>query len=168
MIPLARVVHALPGRKRIKIEEKRGDEMYFAMVKKELAGSPGVLAVEVNSLTASVLVHHTANDMGVLHHAAEQGLFRLAKGDLGAPTADALGAANLEAVDRGLRVVSSVGRNLRPLMFLGLAGLGIAQAIEGNIAVPALTAFWYALNTLPRTNDSQHMERSFLDPPARL
>ena len=34
--------------------------------------------------------------------------------------------------------------NWRPLIFLAWVGIGIAQAIEGNIAIPATAAFWYA------------------------
>ena len=34
--------------------------------------------------------------------------------------------------------------NWRPLIFLAWVGMGIAQAIEGNIAIPAAAAFWYA------------------------
>lgn len=163
MVPLARVAHALPGRTRIKIEERRGDEAYFTTVKERLAGCPGIAAVEANSLTASVLVRHAASNGDVLRYAAEHGLFCLAEGEPGIPSADRLVAANLETADRGLRAVSGGGLNLRSMMFLGLVGLGIAQAIEGNIAVPALTAFWYALSALPRANDQCNMKRRSQD-----
>ncbi len=47
------------GRKRIKIDEKRGDAAYFATLEKELAGCQGVVAVETNPLTGAALISHT-------------------------------------------------------------------------------------------------------------
>ena len=73
MAPLAREVHALPGRTRLRIDEKRGDEAYFTTVENALRDYPGILAVETNSRTASVLVHHTENDPSPWQRAEEQG-----------------------------------------------------------------------------------------------
>ena len=72
MAPLAREVHALPGRTRLRIDEKRGDEAYFTTVESALRDYPGILAVETNSRTASVLVHHTENDPSPWQRAEEQ------------------------------------------------------------------------------------------------
>jgi Heavy metal associated domain 2 len=66
MAPLARVAHALPGRKRLKIEERRGDEAYFNTVEKALSESPGVVAVETNFRTGSVIVHHRPDEPTIL------------------------------------------------------------------------------------------------------
>jgi len=164
MAPLARLAHALPGRKRIKIDEKRGDEAYFATVKEALADCPGVLAVEANGLTGSVVVHHIADDLPIWHHAAAKGLFHLGEKNSHAPPAAPLVAAkitaNREAPVRNLKRTSRVGANWRPIIFMGLVGIGIAQVIEGKIAVPALTAFWYALNVLPIAHDYTNVERN--------
>ena len=40
---------------------------------------PGISAVETNSRTASVLVHHTENDPSLWQRAEEQGLFHVAE-----------------------------------------------------------------------------------------
>ena len=53
MAPLARLAHSLPGRKRVKIDEKRGDAAYFATLKKELTEWHSVVAVEINPLTGN-------------------------------------------------------------------------------------------------------------------
>jgi hypothetical protein len=44
------------------------------------------------------------------------------------------------------RLVS--GRELNPMQMAGVlfGALGVAQALRGKIAVPALSAFWYAVN----------------------
>lgn len=169
MLPAARVVHALPGRKRIKVSEKRGDEKYFASLQKELARCPGILAVDVNSLTASVLVHHAADDLDAWRYAEEQRLFHITNDGSGTPS-PARSVSAPKVAERNPRSISSNGFNWRPLIFLCLAGLGIAQAMEGNIAVPAVTAFWYALNAFPRANDVNHLERRFVEaePPGGL
>lgn len=148
MAPLARVVHALPGRKRLKIEEKRGDEAYFNTVEKALSDSPGIVRVETNCRTGSVLVYHRRDEPSALQHAEEQGLYQLATQNPDRPVAAASVAANATATRKAPRpkskTVRTNGVNFRPLIFMGWVGLGIAQAIEGNIAVPAIAAFWYA------------------------
>ena len=40
MASLAREVHALPGRTRLRINEKRGDEAYFTAVENALSDYP--------------------------------------------------------------------------------------------------------------------------------
>jgi hypothetical protein len=157
MIPLARVAHSLPGRKRVKIDEKRGDETYFIELKKELADCPDILKVEANALAGTVLVHHRADAPDVLRCALERGLFRL---DKHPPSTHPLtpAAVQLSAyrkiAKRKTNSRSSNGLNMRFLVFLGMLGVGIVQTIEGNIAIPAIAAFWYAFSTLPRGNDS--------------
>ena len=147
MAPLAREVHALPGRTRLRIDEKRGDEAYFQTVEKALSDYPGVLAVETNSRTASVLVHHTENDPSPWQRAEEQDLFHVRENDSG----NAQVRLPIAATTTPARKARDLNRkqpepttNWRPLIFLAWAGMGIAQAIEGNIAIPAAAAFWYA------------------------
>ena len=164
MVPLARVAHSLPGRKRVKIDEKRCDEAYFTALEKGLSGYPGILTVETNPLTGTVLVRHREDDLDFLRYAAEQGLFRLTENELAAHTLPppSRAAAHQKTAKQKLHAESSNGFNLRPLIFLGLISVGIVQTIEGNIAIPALTAFWYAFNMLPRTNGG-NAERLFLE-----
>jgi cation transport ATPase len=146
MAPLARVAHALPGRKRLKIEEKRGDEAYFSTVEKALSNTPGVVAVETNCRTGSVVVHHRPDEPTALQQAEKQGLFQLAAPGPEGPTATPSIAANAtrKASRPKQKATRANGVNLRPLIIVGWVGLGIAQAIKGNIAVPAIAAFWYA------------------------
>jgi hypothetical protein len=148
MAPLAREVHALPGRTRLRINEKRGDESYFTTVENALRDYPGILAVETNSRTASVLVHHTANDPSLWQRAQQQGLFHLATNDIETRKATSQVAVTATQAKKARgptpKGAQTNRANWRPLIFLAWVGLGIAQAIEGNIAIPAAAAFWYA------------------------
>jgi hypothetical protein len=151
MAPVARVVHALPGRKRLRIEEKRGDEAYFAAVEKALSDSPGVDAVETNCRTGSVLVHHQPSEPSALQHAEEQGMFQLATpaseprpAAFAAPSVSSNATATRKAFRPKPKAARTNSANLRPLIVMCWVGVGIAQAIQGNIAVPAIAAFWYA------------------------
>lgn len=152
MAPLARLVHTLPGRKRIRILEKRGDEAYFARLKKSLADCPGVVEVEINPATASVLVHHAANVTHFLHSAVKQELFRLTRDNWPVRTgANPPVPANRGTADKTADKSAPSFRlstNMRRLIFLGLIGMGIRQTSKGNIAVPAVTAFMDAIKIL--------------------
>lgn len=148
MAPLAREVHALPGRTRLRIDEKRGDEAYFTTVESALRDYPGISSVETNSRTASVLVHHTENDPSPWQRAEEQGLFHVAEKEAEMPKiATAISATPNQARKPRApkpKAARTNRANWRPLIFLAWVGMGIAQAIEGNIAIPATAAFWYA------------------------
>src|SRR5260370_31705802 len=55
-LPEGRVCHLTTGRLRLKIPEKRRDDAFFRIVEQRLAGWDSVDRVEVNPLTASVLL----------------------------------------------------------------------------------------------------------------
>src|SRR5205807_8743072 len=55
-LPEGRVCHLTTGRLRLRIPEKRRDDAFFRTVEQRLAGWDSVDQVEVNPLTASVLV----------------------------------------------------------------------------------------------------------------
>ena len=55
-LPSARVCHFATGRLRVKIPKRRHDEAFFTHVAERVSGWDSVERVEVNPLTASVLV----------------------------------------------------------------------------------------------------------------
>src|SRR5260370_37203359 len=63
-LPAGRVCHLTTGRLRVKIPEKRRDEAFFKLLAQRLASWESIEGVEVNPLTASVLVHFS--DLGAL------------------------------------------------------------------------------------------------------
>src|SRR5690348_4893384 len=153
MAPLARVAHALPGRKRIKIDGKRGDAAYFAMLERKLAECPGVGTVTTDPRTGTALVSHTAEDSVLWSHIAEHELFQFGKNETPAPT------PGHSSIAGGIRVAehkpytkSGKKPDIRRLIFLAMMGMGVVQIIRGNIAIPAIAAFWYAYCVFPGTN----------------
>ena len=60
-ISQAYVVHRTASRMRLRIPGRRLDQAYFERLKQRLIRSLGVMAVEINPLTASVLIEHSSN-----------------------------------------------------------------------------------------------------------
>ncbi|WP_090877551.1 hypothetical protein [Nitrosovibrio sp. Nv6] len=77
MALLAWLAHSLPGRKQVKIDEKRGGSAHFATLEKELAGCYDVVAVETNPLTGTALISHATEDTSLLDYTLEHELFHL-------------------------------------------------------------------------------------------
>lgn len=55
-----RVVHAMPGRVRLKVDKVKGDPAFAHQAQAKLAQMPGIKKVEAHPLTGSVLVHYDA------------------------------------------------------------------------------------------------------------
>jgi hypothetical protein len=153
MAPLARVAHALPGRKRIKIDGKRGDAAYFAMLEKKLAECPGVGTVMTDPRTGMALISHTVEDSVLWGHIAERDLFQLGKNETSVPTpAHSPIAGGIRVAEHKSYARSGKKPDIRRLIFLGMMGMGVVQVIRGNIAIPAIAAFWYAYCIFPGMN----------------
>jgi len=163
MAPFARVAHSLPGRKRIKIDEKRGDATYFATLEKELAECPGVGTVTTNPRTGMALINHTAEDSVLWSHIAEHDLFQLGKNETVAPTPVRPSiAAGIRNAEHESYTKSGKKPDIRRLIFLAMMGMGVVQVIKGNIAIPAIAAFWYAYCVLPGT-DGENPEHALIE-----
>ena len=152
-LPQAHVCHYAGFRLRVKIPEKRRDESFFGKVRERLSGWDSVERVEVNPLTASVLVEFTTLFELFAENATKNDLFEVDFDAFQATTekppalteqaAEALGKA-----DAVLRRWTADGTDLRSTIFLVLLAGGIYQLLRGNIAAPAATLLWYAGATL--------------------
>jgi len=133
-LPRARVVHALPGRTRLRIEEKRGDAAYFASLSAALATLPGVEQVSAAALTGSLVVRHEPPLEAIAATARAAGLFVVDAASAGAtvpvPDSPAAGA----------------GLAARPLLVAGLVGAAVWQFSRARLFPPAITLLWYALH----------------------
>ena len=153
MAPLARLAHSLPGRKRVKIDEMRGDPAYFARLEKELAGCSGVVTVTTNPRTGTALISHVAEDANLWNYVAEHELFHLGENETAAPTpAPPSTIGGTRIAEHKSYTESGKKPDIRWLIFLGMMGMGVVQAIKGNITIPAIGAFWYAFSILPGAN----------------
>jgi hypothetical protein len=146
MTPRAEVSHALPRRTRLRIRGKGGDEGYFQRIRERLGNAEGVVKVEINSLTGSVVIEHGS---GVLNRIAEtgavEGLFRLAQpspeGRL--PVNRAAGA--FAALDGWLARATHADIDARSTIFFVLIVLSLVQIARGQVLAPAATLLWYAM-----------------------
>lgn len=143
MLPDARIVHRLPGRMRIKVDSHKRDEAFFSMLRNELRSCPGVLEVTANPVTASVLIQHAATEAKLLQFIAAHKLLDLRDGTSPVGT-QAQMTAGLQGFSRGVQSASGGVLDMDALIVMGLTGLAIQQAIEGNIMVPAASLLWYA------------------------
>lgn len=152
-LPQARICHFASGRLRVKIPEKRRDEAFFDMVRERLAAWDSVERVEVNPLTASVLVQFSDLTALFAENALKNDLFEVDFDALEAPgeTPPQLTEQAAQAfthVDAAVRRWTSGGADLRSAIFLVLIIGGAFQLLRGNIAAPAATLLWYAGATL--------------------
>jgi hypothetical protein len=162
-LPEARVCHFTSNRVRLRIPERRHDRAFFEAVQRQLSQWQGVDRVEVNPATASVLIHYSDGPAFLAEHYAQNNLF--AVGDIppdqSAPeTSPAISIAQrtrggVDAFDRAVQRLSGGQADLRSLVMLGLLGTGVVQLLRGNVAVPAITLFWYAGDALRLWRDDR-------------
>ena len=156
-LPRAHIRHFTPHRLRLRIPERRYDVAFFETVRNRLAEWGSIDRIDVNPVTASVLIHYSDPTTLLADNASRNDLFVLA--DLNAETLANLTSWNgtplieqarqgMQSVDRRLRQLSGGQGDLRSLVLLGLLGTGFVQLLRGNISAPAITLFWYAGDVL--------------------
>jgi Heavy metal associated domain 2 len=153
-LPEGRVCHLTTGRLRLRIPEKRRDDAFFRTVEQRLAGWDSVDRVEVNPLTASVLV--TFSDPAGLfaENALKNDLFTVAYDEpdgAATPPRQALTERVTELwreADSALRRWTGGGADIRSAAFLLMLGGAAYQLLRGRIAPPAATLLWDAGNML--------------------
>ncbi|MEW6765866.1 MAG: HMA2 domain-containing protein [Pseudomonadota bacterium] len=150
MIPRARIVHATPGRVRLKIGSMRGDRGYFDGLLSMLAGIEGVRLLQVNPRTGSVLVGF---EPGALESFAEQALQRkvFVLDQTFDPDPQEKGAGTPIP---GMWVGDAVF-DWRMLAAVALIGFAIRQMADGKVLSPAVTLLWYAFELLERVGRKQ-------------
>ncbi|HEY0525838.1 MAG TPA: hypothetical protein VGD08_20775 [Stellaceae bacterium] len=167
--PRARICHVSPGRVRVRIPERRYDTEYFTAVKELVSAWPGVESVEVNPVTAGMLIRFALDAGDLLPgdiplSALENDLFTLDFSDLAeraAGASDGQEAVPLHAkvrdglkhLDARLRALTGGADDLRSLVFLSLLAGGCYQLFRGNVAAPAVTLLWYAADALSLWRD---------------
>src|SRR5688572_29101315 len=111
MIPTARLCHAISGRMRIRIPDKRRDAAYFLETQRRLTTLDGIDTVDANPVTASLLLHHRSSEQAIVEFARREGLFRLEEPD-NAADAESISErayASLRALDQQVRDLSRGG-----------------------------------------------------------
>ena len=140
------VVHAITGRVRLKVPDRRDDTAFFTEVAQRLSQCGNVTAVAVNAITASVLVRYTGPIMALIGQAHEAGLAQLVDIEMQPPKPQALSSRLLHRVrgiDRTIRITSrgELDGSSAIVVFLLIAA-GV-QLLRGQV-LGAIPLLWYA------------------------
>ncbi len=151
--PEARVVHRIPGRMRLRIPERQRDSGYFAKAAAALGGYTGVAAVEANAATASLLIVHDDDEDAILAFARSRDLFVVADPGLRPPVALASERwlAVLGELNQRFSNASDGRGDIGSLLATTFILIAAVQFSRGRIAMPAISALWYALRALSLT-----------------
>ncbi len=162
------IVHALPGRVRLKVAKLRGDPVLAGEAQTKLGGVPGIRGVEANALTGSVLIHYdqeqlmSLKSLTALSKTLAQLVPELDTTRLSAWLTAVTDGGGVES-DQGPGLLTNItgpggqmtqGVNVHVLIpltlfFLGLRSLWLAE----RIAFPAwYDYFWFAFSTLVMLN----------------
>jgi hypothetical protein len=125
-LPVAEVMHAMPGRTRLRVHDRRGDTAFFSSAASARWTFPGVYKVETRPLTGSVLIAHFSSLERIGDAACNAGLFTL----------NTTGAA--PATEDGTPFDPKL------LVVFSLVGLALWQLSRDRAIPPALTLLWYA------------------------
>jgi hypothetical protein len=134
-LPQAEIVHAMPGRARLRIPARRGDAVFFASVATGLSTIAGIDKVEARPMTGSILIHHGAPLARVTEAAEKARLFVIA------PSAEA--PSFVEALPLDPKMIAGIG----------LAVLAMWQVTQGRVLPRAGTLAWYAANLMGLVSD---------------
>ncbi len=147
-LPAARISHFTNRRLRIRVPEKRRDAPFFSDAAERLSSWDSVERVEINPLTASLLIYYTDPQQLFLEAVAKNDLFDIdfdtALAQEAAPQVTRAAVQSFEAADLGLRRWTQDRIDLRGMLFLLLLGGGLYQLMRGRLATPAPTLLWYA------------------------
>jgi hypothetical protein len=159
MIPDAVIAHASTGRLRVKIPSQRGNLGALKSYGDQLAACPGVLSIEVNPVTGSMLLIHQTTVDEIATYARSKDLFSLEeqKGPK-APSADLrrnLGEA-FKSIDRQIRSLTDGDMDLRGAALAALIVMGSAEILAGNAGpIPWFAAYWYAYHLYSKTGEGE-------------
>lgn len=142
MLPEAAISHSAPGRTRFRVASKRREAAYYAKLAEHLQRLNGVGQVDVNPVTGSVLVHHQLPLDQLVERVHEESLFQVKDGPP-QHLRDIL-RERFSSFNDGISRLTESRLDLEDLALSVLIVVGLRQMLAGQIATPALTAFWYA------------------------
>jgi hypothetical protein len=144
---IAILSHRSPGRLRLRIPSKKGDELFFQSLKDQLSSLSGVERVDVNPVTGSILLIHLIDMEKIVQFARDKGLFEIQSGSQNASFLHREVTKAFNILDGRALGFTGGGINLGALASLALIAGGTYQIIRGNFAaIPWYTAYWYGLN----------------------
>jgi len=168
-----KVVHALPGRVRLKVPKVKGNQALARQAEKKLAQVPGIKQVEAKANTGSLLLHYDVEDLcaevslGALEEALGElfpeievvsliaGLACLEKSpgaDLGVPLAEGI-TGSFSALNARVSQLTG-GLDLKVLVPLGLIFLGLRGLWQSEkVTAPSWSnLLWFGFATFVMLN----------------
>ena len=155
MIPDAVIAHASTGRLRIRIPSQKGNLTALKSLGDQLAACPGILSIEVNPGTGSILLLHQSIVQEIAEYARSRNLFSLEEQKSSRmPSAELrrnLGEP-FKSVDRQIQNLTDGEMDLSGFAMAALVVAGSAQILMGNAGpIPWYAAYWYAYHLESRT-----------------
>lgn len=149
-LPAAILAHSLPGRHRLRVPGRRGDQPWFVRVAKVLGSLHGVHAVKINPHSGSLLILSEPTLAAELLERVgrERGLYRLVTAQAAARPAPRTLAEHagywLQRRERALLEASGGYLDWRTVVFVAMSGMAVHQWRQGHLFAPAVTLLWHA------------------------
>jgi len=156
--PSASLEHLTPDRARIRVPSLRREREALEKLANAMIDLPGVYSVEANPLTAGILIRYQGDFGAVSKGAIEAGLLVLEVAEAGPDVMTGL-RARMRDMEAMLRYNSAGSIDVNTLAFLFFSAVAIVQLARGRIAMPAFSAFWYALNSLRSASFEESEEK---------
>jgi peptidoglycan/LPS O-acetylase OafA/YrhL len=152
VLPVAQVTHFSPGRLRLRVSARRGQDAFFQRATEVFAQIPTVERIEANPVTGSILLVPGVDPAALGAHAERAGLLRITLEAVGgSPLTEQL-AAGFQGVNRGLRRMTGGALDLASVGVVGLLAAAVVQWNRGHVLGPAATLLWYAVGLLLMTD----------------
>lgn len=159
MITAAVIAHKSKGRLRIRILSQRGNLAALKSQGDQLATCPGVLSIEVNPGTGSILLLHQTTVQEIAEFARSRNLFSLDEQKISrAPSAELRGnlGDTFKSIDRQVQSLTGGDLDLSGFAVGALIIAGSVQILSGNAGpLPWSAAYWYAYNLYSKTKDGE-------------
>jgi len=159
MIPDAIIAHASSGRLRIKIPSQRGNLEALKSSGDQISACPGIISIEVNPLTASMLLLHQTSVREIAEYARSKSLFALQEQkDPKAPSANVRRniGETFKRFDEQVQSMTDGEMDLKGVVGAGLVVAGTAQIVTGSAgAIPWFAAYWYAFHLFSKTTEGE-------------
>jgi hypothetical protein len=130
-LPRAHVAHRIPNRLRVHVPSQKGDRTYFDRAAERFGEHPSVRSVRASPRTASITIEHDGHAQDVARLARELEVFDLPETAVAHVLAERF-AGRVSGVEPAAAVSA------------GLAGLGVYQAIRGNLLGSGVEHLWHA------------------------
>jgi cation transport ATPase len=155
MATAAIIVHQLPGRVRLRLDEKRGDPEYFSALSENVSHLNGVEQVKVNPSTGSMVIEFSDSTENLVQQLQQQDLSVENQYEKNKPTSRPAPVNSGVGSTTPFHLVSN--RDINPMFMLAaaLAALGVVQTFRGKILVPSLSVLWYAMQAFRQSKASR-------------